>query len=156
MLIFDFSSYYNNTGQTLKILNELRCWSLNLIYQFLVITYLFLLCSDVESNPEHKLHNLVTSQDYENRKANANLYPCSVYTNIRSVNNKHKKISNFLQQQNTQTFCFVIETWINDKQKIPLNFLRKNRYFDHHGRSKLTQLTRVNWSWNMGTKYIQK
>ena len=32
--------------------------SLNLIYQFLTITYLILLCGDVESNPGPNLFNL--------------------------------------------------------------------------------------------------
>ena len=65
-----------------------------------------------------------------------------VYTNIRSVSNKHEEISDFLQQQNRQTCFIVTETWINDNQKIPLNFLSNNHHFVHQSRSKLTQLTR--------------
>ena len=117
-------------------------WSLNLIYQFLSITYLILLCGDVESNPGPNLHNLQTFGSYDKHKANANLHPCFVYTNIRSVNNKHEEISDFLQQQNRQTCFIVTETWINDNQKIPLNFLSNNQHFVHQSRSKLTQLTR--------------
>ena len=117
-------------------------WSLNLIYQFLTITYLILLCGDVEYNPGPNLLNLQTFKGYENYKANANLHPCFVYTNIRSVNNKHDEISDFLQQQNRQTCFIVTETWINDNQKIPMNFLSNNHHFVHQSRSKLTQLTR--------------
>ena len=40
-------------------------WSLNLIYQFLTITYLFLLCGDVKSNPGPNLHNLQTFESYD-------------------------------------------------------------------------------------------
>ena len=53
-------------------------WSLNLIYQFLTITYLILLCGDVESNPGPNLLNLQTFDGYKKRKANANLHPCFV------------------------------------------------------------------------------
>ena len=109
-------------------------WSLNLKYQFLTITYLILLCGDIESNPGPNLHNLQTFESYDKHKANANLHPCSVYTNIRSVNNKHEEISDFLQQQNRQTCFIVTETWINDNQKIPLNFLSNNHHFVHQSR----------------------
>ena len=67
-------------------------WSLNLIYQFLTITYLILLCGDVESNPGPNLLYLQTFEGYEKHKANANLHPCFVYTIIRSVNNKQFRI----------------------------------------------------------------
>ena len=70
----------------------------------------------------YNLHNLQTFESYDKHKANANLHPCFVYTNIRSVNNKHEEISDFLQQQNRQTCFIVTETLINDNQKIPLNF----------------------------------
>ena len=70
------------------------------------------------------------------------MHPCFVYTNIRSVNNQHEEISDFLQQQNRQTCFIVTETWINDNQKIPLNLLSNNHHFVHQSRSKLTQLTR--------------
>ena len=65
-------------------------WSFNLKYQFLTTSYLILLCGDVESNPGPNLHNLQTFEDYEKHKANANLYPCFVYSNIRNVNNTKK------------------------------------------------------------------
>ena len=74
---------------------------------FLTITYFILLCGDVESNPGPNLLNLQTFKRYKNYKANANLHPCFVNTNIRSVNNKHEEISDFLQQQNRQT-CFIV------------------------------------------------
>ena len=117
-------------------------WSLNLTYQFLTKTHLILLCGDVESNPGPNLLNLQTFEGYEKHKANANLHPSFVYTNIRSVNNKHAEISDFLQQQNRQTCFNVTETWIDDNQKKPMNFLSNNHHFVHQSRSKLTQLTR--------------
>ena len=49
-------------------------WSLNLIYQFLTITYLILFCVDVESNPGAYLLYLQTFEGYDNRKAKANLH----------------------------------------------------------------------------------
>ena len=115
--------------------------SLNLTYQLLTITYLILLCGDVESNPGPNLLNLQTFEGYEKHKANANLHPCFVYTNIRSVNNKHEEILDFLLQQNRQTCFIVLETWINDNQKIPVNFLSNNHHFVHQSRSILMQLT---------------
>ena len=66
-----------------------------------------LLCGDVESNPLPKLLSLQTFECYEKHKANANWHPCFVYTNNRSVDNKHEEVSGFLQQQNTQT-CFIV------------------------------------------------
>ena len=85
-----------------------------LIYQFLTIPYLILLCGDVESNPGPDLQHLETSEDYEKYKAKANLYPCFVYTNIRRANNKHKKISDFFAAaEHTNTIdCY----WNIDKQ----------------------------------------
>ena len=47
----------------------------------------------------------------------------------------------FLQQQNRQTCFIVTETWINDNQKKPVNFLSNNHHFVHQSRSKMTQLT---------------
>ena len=100
------------------------------------------LCGDVESNPGPNLLSLQTFEGYEKHKANASLHPCFVYTNIRSVNNKHEEISDFLQQQNKQTCFIVTETWINDNQKIPVKFESNNHHFVHQSISKLTQLTR--------------
>ena len=64
---------------------------------------------------------------YKHSKATINiskskLVSVFVYANIRSVNNKHEEISDFLQQRNKQTCFIVTETWINDNQKIPLKF----------------------------------
>ena len=70
-------------------------WSLNLIHQFPTIAYFILLCDDIESNPGLNSHNLKTFEEYEKNKENANLYPCFVYTNFRSVNKKHAEISVF-------------------------------------------------------------
>ena len=39
-----------------------------------------LLCSGVENNPGPNLHKMQTFKDYEKRNANANFYPCFVYT----------------------------------------------------------------------------
>ena len=117
-------------------------WSLKLIYQFLTITYIIILCGDVESNPRPDLLNLQTFECFGKHKANSNLHPCFVYTNNRSVDNKHEEVSGFLQQQNTQTCFIVTETWINDNQKIPLNLSNNNHHFVHQSGQKFTQLTR--------------
>ena len=87
----------------------LGLWSLKLIYQCRTIIYLTLLCGDFESNPGPNLHKLQIFEDYKKHKSNANMYACFVYTIFRSVN-KHKEISDILQQQNTQTCLIVTET----------------------------------------------
>ena len=62
----------------------LRIWSLNLIYQFLTITYLTQLCGDVKSNPGPNLHNLQTLEDYEKHKANqTNIH--ALYIQLKEV-----------------------------------------------------------------------
>ena len=44
--------------------------------QFLTITYLILVCGDVEFNPGPNLHNLQTFESYDKHKANAILHLC--------------------------------------------------------------------------------
>ena len=62
--------------------------------------------------------------------------------NIRSINNKHDEFSQFLDKQTNNTFVVVTETWINEKQDIPENFLSNKHIFLQQPRSNLTKLTR--------------
>ena len=52
-----------------------------------------------------------------------------IYMNIRSINNKHDEFSQFLDKQTNNTFVVVTETWINEKQDIPENFLSNKHIF---------------------------
>ena len=76
---------------------------------------------------------------------------CTQILEALTTNTKIFRIFAAAEQTN---MLIVTEIWINDNQKITLNFLNSNHHFVHQSKSKLTQLTRW-WSMDMGTKYVQ-
>ena len=84
--------------------------SLNIKYQFLVITYLNLLCSDIESNPGpiYVIFNYPkTTKNLRQIKTYIHVFHIQI---LVALTTNTKKFEIFLQQRNTQTFFIVTET----------------------------------------------
>ena len=62
--------------------------------------------------------------------------------NCRSLNNKYKKLSNFLTTLDQLSFLAVTETWIKENNTIPDSFLCSSHQFIHQPRSSLTESER--------------
>ena len=104
-------------------------WFLNIFYQLLVILLLVLKSGDIHLNPGPELKNIHTLEAYEKKHGHTSTYLMFIYMNIRSINNKHDEFSQFLDKQTNNTFVVVTETWINEKQDIPENFLSNKHIF---------------------------
>ena len=116
-------------------------------FSFLNITNLLSVISiilqkgDIETNPgPAQIEKLKTIDQYYKKRTDDDLK--FWYMNCRSLNNKYKKLSNFLTTLDELSFLAVTETWIKENYTIPDSFLCSSHQFIHQPRSSSIELER--------------